>query len=242
MDDLYRRREQMIDRQIVARGITDTRVIDAMRRVPRERFVARSLLPFAYDDTPLPIEAGQTVSQPYMVAWMLQSASLAASDRVLEIGTGSGYAAAVMASLVAQVDTIERHRELAERARERLADLGCGNVIVHIGDGTLGLPSAAPFDAIISTACGPDVPTAWRAQLARGGRIVMPVGDTDRMQRLIRVMYGEGGEEQRRDLGGVRFVPLIGEEGWPDASQTDVEDGLRSHFGSDFLRRHFRRN
>jgi protein-L-isoaspartate(D-aspartate) O-methyltransferase len=208
MDDLTKARDRMIVRQLIARGICDYRVLGAMRRVPREAFVDTGLQAFAYDDTPLPIDAYQTVSQPFMVALMLQVAELKPGDHVLEVGTGSGYAAAVLAELVERVDTVERHAVLADSARERLAALGYRNVVVHALDGTQGLPQAAPFDAIIAAASGSLLPVAWREQLKPGGRVVMPLGSHDEDQRLIRFTLREHGFDAT-DFGAVRFVRLI---------------------------------
>ncbi len=205
----------MVEGQIAGRGVTDPRVLDAMRRVPRERFVPAGQTEFAYEDSPLPIEEGQTISQPFIVAWMTAALELEPGDRVLEIGTGSGYAAAVLAHLAAQVYTIERHATLAELAQQRLAGAGYPNVIVRCGDGTLGWPEHAPFDAIIVAAGGPSVPEALKAQLAIGGRLVIPVGAQTRVQKLVRVTRVAEDDYRREELGDVRFVPLIGAGGWP---------------------------
>lgn len=206
-------RATMVDRQIAWRGVRDTDVLRAMRLVPREAFVPEEVRIFAYDDAPLPIGEGQTISQPYVVALMIEAAALRRTDRVLEIGTGSGYAAAVMAEIAGEVFTIERLAELAEAARQRLIELGYANVDVRTGDGTLGLPEAAPFDVIVSAAAGPEVPAAWKEQLAPGGRIVMPVGSHE-SQKLVRLTRREDGGFDRRSLGDVRFVPLLGAQGW----------------------------
>ncbi|CAM3488440.1 Protein-L-isoaspartate O-methyltransferase [Bordetella sputigena] len=216
MNDSTATQHDMVERQIRARGIRDERVLAAMARVPRQAFVPPALAEFAHDDTPLPLEAGQTISQPYIVAWMAQAARLNRSDRVLEIGTGSGYAAAVLAELADRVDSIERLPELADKARETLRTLGYDRVRVHTGDGTAGLPDDAPFDAILAAAAGPDVPHAWREQLAIGGRIVMPIGGRHGGQRLVRITRVGRDEYNEEDLGGVAFVPLIGEQGWTD--------------------------
>jgi len=206
----------MVERQLVPRGIRDERVLAAMRSVPRHAFVAASLRGDAYDDTPLPIEEGQTISQPYIVALMLEAARLAATDRMLEVGAGSGYASAVAAGLVAHVDAVERHRRLVELARARLARLGVDNVDVHVGDGSAGWPSGAPYDAIVVAASGPRVPDALREQLAAGGRLVMPVASGGVAQRLVLVeRRGDDGWHEE-DLGGVMFVPLVGTHGWPE--------------------------
>ena len=178
MQDFRARRNDMIRTQIAGRGVRDPRVLAALVAVPRERFVADELAEFAYEDAPLPIEEGQTISQPYIVALMVAALELRGDERVLEIGTGSGYAAAVLAHLAREVYTVERHEALAEIARRRLAELGCANVHVRHGDGTLGWPEHAPYDAIVVAAGGPDVPATLREQLAIGGRLVMPVGAT----------------------------------------------------------------
>jgi protein-L-isoaspartate(D-aspartate) O-methyltransferase len=221
MSDSTALRRKMVERQVRARGIRDERVLAAMECVPRDAFVPPSLAEFAYDDAPLPLAAGQTISQPYIVALMAQAAQLQRSDRVLEIGTGSGYAAAVLAELADRVDTVERVPELADRARATLERQGYGRVRVHTGDGTLGLPSGAPFDVIVAAAAGPDVPQAWRDQLAVGGRIVMPVGDEHGRQRLVKMVRTSRDAFQEEDLGAVAFVPLVGLQGWPDA-RTDA--------------------
>ncbi|TKT69737.1 protein-L-isoaspartate(D-aspartate) O-methyltransferase [Aquamicrobium sp. LC103] len=215
----------MVKHQLEQRGISDKRVLRAMRRVPREKFIPDHLRDLAYEDGPLPIEEGQTISQPYIVAFMAEAGELKPGDKVLEIGTGSGYAAAVMAEIAGRVITIERHAALAEKARQRLSDAGYANVDVRTGDGTLGLPGEAPFDAIIATAGGPRVPEAWKAQLAVGGRIVVPVGQSRSMQDLVRLTRIGDDEFRREPLGPVRFVPLIGEEGW--------DEGLHWYFGRD---------
>jgi protein-L-isoaspartate(D-aspartate) O-methyltransferase len=215
--DFARARERMVATQIAARGVRDPRVLAAMRRVPREAFVAESQAGWAYEDEPLPIGEGQTISQPYIVAAMAEALRLQPADRVLEIGTGSGYAAAVLAELAAAVYTIERLPALAERARGRLARLGYDRVRVVVGDGTLGLPAQAPFDAIVATAGGPRVPTPLLEQLAVGGRLVMPVGPEPRFQALVRVTRAAPDRWDREELMDVAFVPLIGAHGWPEA-------------------------
>jgi protein-L-isoaspartate(D-aspartate) O-methyltransferase len=211
----------MVDSQIAARGVRDPNVLDAMRAVPRERFVPEPLGEFAYEDTPLPIEAGQTISQPYIVAHMIEAAAIGPGDRVLEIGAGPGYAAAVMSRIADAVFAIERHPSLAKLARERMAGLGYGNVEIRTGDGTQGWPEAAPFDAILVAAGGPSVPQPLCRQLAIGGRLVMPVGDANQ-QRLIRVTRRAEEEFEQDDLGDVRFVPLIGAHGWAEDAGSDA--------------------
>jgi protein-L-isoaspartate(D-aspartate) O-methyltransferase len=203
----------MVRRHLAGRDITDPEVLRAMGTVPRERFVPPSARAHAYDDRALPIDAGQTISQPYIVALMSQALELDASSRVLEIGTGSGYAAAVLGEIAAHVDTVERHRELVAGATAALADLGYTNVAVHEGDGSLGWPEGAPYDAVVVTASGPSVPEALVEQLADGGRLVLPVGGRAGDQRLVRVRR-HGLTVTEEDLGGVAFVPLIGDQGW----------------------------
>ncbi|MGV2866564.1 protein-L-isoaspartate(D-aspartate) O-methyltransferase [Achromobacter sp. AGC39] len=221
MQDYEDLRENMVQRQLIDRGVHDPAVLAAMRRVPRHAFVPDNTRALAYDDGALPIECGQTISQPYIVALMLQSAMLRPSDRVLEIGTGSGYAAAVMARIVQVVHTVERHERLALKAREQLQRLGCDNVIVHVDDGTLGLPSRAPFDAIVAAASGPYVPPAWREQLAIGGRLIMPVGPSSGPQHLIRLWREADTDYREQSLGMVAFVPLIGEQAWHSEGDND---------------------
>jgi protein-L-isoaspartate(D-aspartate) O-methyltransferase len=204
----------MVERQLVARGIRDPRVLAAMRAVPRERFVLAGDVECAYDDGPLPIGGGQTISQPYVVAYMLEAVAPEPTDRALEIGTGSGYSAAVLASIVAEVSTVERLPALAESAARRLARLDFANVRVRCGDGTLGWPEHAPYDVIVVTAGGPGIPPALLAQLAPGGRLVMPVGDDPRAQQLVRVRRRADGTQIHEWLEPVAFVPLIGEQGW----------------------------
>jgi protein-L-isoaspartate(D-aspartate) O-methyltransferase len=202
----------MVEDQLAARGITDQRVLDAMSRVPRELFVDEPDRSRAYLDMPLRIGFGQTISQPYMVALIVQEADVREGDRVLDIGTGSGYQAAVLAELGTEVHTIERIPELAERARERLRAAGYENVSVHVGDGTLGLPDEAPFDAITVAAAAPEVPMSLYEQLVPGGRLVVPVGGPGG-QRLEIVVRSPEGPAVRRSVP-CRFVPLLGEEGY----------------------------
>jgi protein-L-isoaspartate(D-aspartate) O-methyltransferase len=220
MPDIAGQRDRMVDIQIAGRGVRDPLVIEAMRQVPRERFVPEGLAEFAYEDSPLPIASGQTISQPYIVALMIEAAEIRPGDRVLEIGTGSGYAAAVMSMIADQVYTIERHPELAEVAKRRYAELGYDNIQVRVSDGTQGWPEAAPFDAIVATAGGPQVPEPLLRQLAVGGRLVMPVGQTLNAQRLVKIVRKGENDYEQEDLGDVRFVPLIGAHGWnADARQ-----------------------
>jgi protein-L-isoaspartate(D-aspartate) O-methyltransferase len=219
-------RRRMVRRQIAGRGVGDLRVLAAMGKVPREAFLPDAMREFAYEDTPLPIEEGQTISQPYIVARMADAAHIAPGDRVLEVGAGSGYAAAVLSELAARVFTIERHPALADLARARLKQLGYRNVEVRTGDGTLGWPEQAPFDAIIATAGGPRVPDSLRGQLAVGGRLVMPVGPTRSAQMLVRLTRTGPEIWHREEIEDVRFVPLIGEEGWTE-DETRASPGRR---------------
>ena len=214
MSDFAELRERMVRRQIEARGISDPAILDAFREVPREAFVSPDYARDAYDDHPLPIEAGQTISQPYIVALMIEAAEVRSGDRVLEVGAGSGYAAAVMSRIAGEVIGIERQHDLVEVAGRRLKRLGYDNVRIVEGDGTRGCPEEAPFDAILAAASGSHVPAPLVAQLARGGRLVMPIGDPGWVQKLVKVTKQEDGILQQSDLGEVRFVPLIGEEGW----------------------------
>lgn len=207
-------RERMVQRQLVRRGIRDPSVLDAMRTVPRERFVPEDVRAEAYEDRPLPIGEGQTISQPYIVAVMAEALSLGPGDRVLEVGAGSGYAAAVLGHIAREVFAVERHEPLARVAAEHVAELGYENVHVTAGDGTLGLPDEAPFDAMLVSAGGPEVPPPLLDQLAEGGRLVIPVGDGRGEQELVRMVRNERGAFDRTSLGRVQFVPLIGSEGW----------------------------
>ncbi|MFV0624357.1 protein-L-isoaspartate(D-aspartate) O-methyltransferase [Sphingomonas sp. ac-8] len=220
MRDEEQQRHRMVEVQIARRGVRDPVVLAAMRTVPRERFVGAGMEEFAYADSALPIEADQTISQPYIVAAMIEAAEIGPDDCVLEVGAGSGYAAAVLGRIAGTVFAIERHETLARLARERLAALGYSNVEVRIGDGTVGLPEEAPFDAILVSAGGPDVPRALKEQLAIGGRLVVPVGEPG-SQTLCKVTRRSAGRYEEEDLGAVAFVPLIGAQGW-------AEDGSRA--------------
>jgi protein-L-isoaspartate(D-aspartate) O-methyltransferase len=217
MTDFASEREAMVERQLEGRGITDRYILDAFREVPREQFIGRDYAHLAYGDHPLPIEAGQTISQPYIVALMIQAAAIKPGDIVLEIGAGSGYAAAVISRIADKVVGMERQHDLVDAARERLSRLGYDNVEIVEGDGTRGRPEEAPFDAILAAASGSHVPAPLVEQLAPGGRLVMPVGDPGWVQELIKVTKQEGGILRQENLGNVRFVPLIGEDGWKDA-------------------------
>jgi len=202
----------MVEEQLHARGIRDQRVLAAMGKVPREEFIAGEDLGQAYADHPLPIGAGQTVSQPYIIAAMVEALDLQATDRVLEVGTGTGYQAAILAELASEVWTIERHEELANKAREILARLGYRNVYVIHGDGSVGLPEHAPFDKVLVAAAAPHIPESLVAQLKEGGRLVVPVGG--RTEQQLHVVRKEGGEIVVTIHDLCRFVPLVGAEGW----------------------------
>ncbi|MDR6204851.1 protein-L-isoaspartate(D-aspartate) O-methyltransferase [Paraburkholderia graminis] len=223
MSDFNEARERMVERQLVRRGICDSRVLDAMRRVPREAFVPDCLRDLAYEDRPLPIGNDQTISQPAIVATMIEAAELSSADIVLDVGTGSGYAAAVAAALSAHVHSIERHADLVAMARDILARLNISNVTVYLGDGTAGLAEHAPYDAIIAAAGGPHIPRIWRKQLAIGGRIVMPVGRERHYQKLVKLVRRSEDDYESSSLGEVSFVPLVGADAWPapDAAQSD---------------------
>jgi protein-L-isoaspartate(D-aspartate) O-methyltransferase len=219
MTDFAKLRERMVERQIAARGIRDPMILDAFRQVPREEFVAAGYGRQVYGDHPLPIEAGQTISQPYIVALMIEAAGIEPGNRVLEVGAGSGYAAAVMSRIAAEVIAIERKPELVAVATERMQRLGYDNVTIVLGDGTRGCPKHAPFDAILAAASGSHVPQPLVDQLVEGGRLVMPVGSQAWAQQLVKITKLADGSTEREDLGGVRFVPLIGEEGFEDAGR-----------------------
>jgi protein-L-isoaspartate(D-aspartate) O-methyltransferase len=215
-------RREMVERQLVRRGISDGLVLEAFQFVPRDEFLPSGLREFAYRDTPLPIGEGQTISQPYIVAVTMQALGLRGGERVLEVGAGSGYAAAIASRIADEVHTIERHESLATEARERLARLGYTNVHVYHGDGSLGLPQQAPFDAIAVAAAAPEVPRALLQQLAPGGRLVIPIGTEEGRQTLMRVTRQTSGFLEEA-LADVRFVPLIGKQGWQ--SPTRVASG-----------------
>ena len=212
-------RNNMVDSQIADRGVRSHLVLEAMRTVPREAFLPESLQEFAYEDAPLPIAENQTISQPYIVALMTEALALEGGEKVLEIGTGSGYAAAILSRIAKEVYTIERIGQLAEKSGAVLADLGYNNIHVLHADGTRGWPDQAPYDAIVVAAGGPEVPESLKAQLKIGGRLVIPVGSDRRYQELVRVVRVSEHEYKTEDIADVRFVPLVGEEGWA------VEDG-----------------
>ncbi len=216
MPDLRPQRERMVERQIAGRGVRDGHVLEAMREVPRESFVPPELKEFAYEDSALPIEGGQTISQPYIVGAMIEAAGVRPGDTVLEVGAGSGYAAAVLSRIAGRVYAVERRDDLASKAAKRLSDLGYDNVEVVAADGSHGLADAAPFDAILVAAGGPAIPQALKDQLEIGGRLVMPVGETQTEQRLVKVTREDATHFEEEDLGGVAFVPLIGEHGWAE--------------------------
>ena len=205
-------RRSMVELQIASRGVRDDRVLSAMRSVPRHLFVPPTYRDAAYNDCPLPIGRGQTISQPYIVAVMTELLQILPGDRVLEIGGGSGYQAAILGTLAQDVISIERIPDVAEMAKENLSGAGITNVTIVIGDGTLGYPAKAPYDAILITAAAPDVPPPLIGQLAEGGRLVAPVGSRD-LQELVRCTKKEG-TVTREYFGGVVFVPLLGEYGW----------------------------
>ena len=216
MSEFEALRERMIERYIVARGIDNAALIAAFRTIPREAFVSAGFETAAYADAPLPIGSGQTISQPYIVALTIDSAEIGPDDKVLEIGAGSGYAAAIIGKVAREVIAIERHGELARLASKRMAKLGYDNVRIIEGDGTGGLPEEAPFDAIVAAASGSHVPQVLLDQLKPGGRIVMPLGDPGAIQQLVKVTKREEGALDRENLGAVRFVPLIGEHAFSE--------------------------
>jgi protein-L-isoaspartate(D-aspartate) O-methyltransferase len=203
----------MVAVQLAARGISDRRVLAAFRTVPRERFVSGRLAEHAYDDRPLPIDEGQTISQPYIVALTAEALRLQSTDRVLEVGTGSGYAAAILSRVAAEVFSVEWHEALAAQARERLLQLGYRNVEICRGDGTLGWPEHAPYDGIAVAAGGRQIPPALLDQLRVGGRLVIPVGPDEMSQVLLRVTREGPDDFHREALGDVRFVPLVENRG-----------------------------
>ena len=211
-ENFERLRREMVQAQLEPRKIKDQRVLEAMRKVPRHKFVPERMRREAYDDHPLPIGEGQTISQPYMVAIMTELLELRGEEKVLEIGTGSGYQLAILAELAREAFSVERFGPLADQSRTRLRELGYRNIEIRTGDGTLGWPERAPFDGIIVTAGAPRIPPPLIEQLSEGGRLVIPVGE-ERHQELYRVVK-EGGGTRKEYFGGCVFVPLVGEHGW----------------------------
>jgi protein-L-isoaspartate(D-aspartate) O-methyltransferase len=214
MVNFKKARERMVETQIAARGVHDERVLEAMRKVPRHLFLDEALRDQAYSDHPLPIAEKQTISQPYIVALMTESLELNGTEKVLEIGTGSGYQSAILAELADRVFSIERYPDLAYRANSILQKLGYGNIIVRVGDGSLGWPDDAPFDGIIVTAGTPKIPQPLIDQLKMGGRLVVPVGDRFGQDLILVRRVAEG--IKKTNLGGVRFVNLVGKWGWKE--------------------------
>jgi protein-L-isoaspartate(D-aspartate) O-methyltransferase len=210
----------MVDVQIARRGVRDKAVLKAMRSVPREAFVEPGSEEFAYEDRPLPIGEDQTISQPYIVARMIEAAEIKPGERVLEVGAGSGYAAALLSRVAEQVYAVERHRSLAEAARDRWRKLGYGNINLRVGDGTCGWPEAAPFDAILVSAGSPAVPHALMTQLVCGGRLVIPVDESAGGQTLLKITRRGETNYVRESLEPVSFVPLVSEQGWPENPAT----------------------
>jgi len=214
--DFEKRRAEMVDRYIAHRGVRSTSVLAAMRSVPREAFLPQDLWEFAYDDAPLPIEEGQTISQPYIVAMMTEALELEGGDKVLEIGTGSGYAAAVLSQIAKDVYTVERIGQLAEKSAAKLAELGFQNIHVLHADGTLGWTDHAPYDGIVVAAAARAVPQSLKAQLKIDGRLLVPVGIDRRDQELVRVTRVSEHQFKTEELADVCFVPLVGKDGWPE--------------------------
>ena len=210
--DHDKEREHMVESQLVRRGIKDRRVLDAMRQVPRHLFIPKDTRDLAYCDGPLPIGQGQTISQPYIVALMTELLELTGQEKVLELGTGSGYQAAILSRLVRQVYSVERHAALAEQAEKVFAQLDYDNIVISVGDGTLGWPEHSPYEAIIVTAAAPDVPQPLMEQLADGGRLVAPVGS--RWSQVLAKVKRQGETLTKEHLTAVAFVPLVGKYGW----------------------------
>ena len=210
--DFQAARKRMVEKQIAQRGITSPRILEAFLETPRHLFIPDNQQLYAYQDGPLPIGKGQTISQPYIVAYMTDKLRLTGDEKVLEIGTGSGYQAAILGKLAAEVHTIERHQSLARSATHLLAELGFENIIVHLGDGTNGLPENAPYDAIMVTAAAPEVPLPLLDQLREGGRLIMPVGA--RIGQVLHLFQKHENQIKKDHLAPVAFVPLIGDHGW----------------------------
>jgi len=213
-DDYRIARRKMVDQQLKNRGVTDSRVLEAMAAIPRHFFVDEAQAAQAYLDSPLPIGYGQTISQPFIVALMIEALNLSPTDRVLEIGSGSGYQTAILASLASEVLAVERIEALFHKGRENLARLGQPNIHLKLDDGTLGWPELAPYEAIIVAAGGPRIPQPLVDQLAHGGRLVVPVGPTEKSQKLTLVTKDADGGLSRTALGDCRFVALVGHHGW----------------------------
>jgi protein-L-isoaspartate(D-aspartate) O-methyltransferase len=233
MIDFQKQRRYMVEHHIAARGVRSPLVLEAMGTVPREEFLPAHLREDAYEDTPLPIGEAQTISQPYIVAFMTEALGLSGGEKVLEIGAGSGYAAAILSRIAGEVFTVERIGELASKAATKLADLGYDNVHVLHADGTRGWPEHAPYDAIIVAAGGPDVPKSLKQQLAVGGRLVIPVGTDPRAQELIRVTRLNEDEFKTEDIADVRFVPLLGEDGWAEPKPHTPAPAAARSLGAD---------
>ena len=212
--EMTNERYEMVANQIAARGVRDPRVLAAMRKVPREAFVSDELREFAYEDCPQPISANQTISQPYIVAFMIEAMQLQGGEKVLEIGTGSGYATAVLAEIAGQVYSVERIHTLANQAKRTLLSLGYDTIQLHEGDGTLGWPQHAPYDAIVVTASGPGVPESLLSQLKPEGRLLIPIGPDATNQELVLTTKRTHAPHKSEAIADVRFVPLIGNEGW----------------------------
>jgi len=221
MTSFDEQRERLVAQQVEGRGVRDARVLAALRTVRRELFVPEDLQDQAYRNYPLPIGAGQTISQPYIVAFMIEALGLRGGERVLEIGAGSGYAAAILGEIASEVFTIERIKQLADLAAANLARAGCRNVHVRHCDGTEGWRDEAPFDAILVSAGAPDVPVSLEQQLKVGARMVIPVGSKPGCQELMRITRTGDASYERAIIGDVRFVPLIGKEGW---NRDDIEE------------------
>jgi protein-L-isoaspartate(D-aspartate) O-methyltransferase len=215
--ELAAKRLEMLEKQLRRRGINDEKVLAAMDAVPRHEFVPAEFRERAYEDAPLPIGDGQTISQPYIVAAMTAALRIKATDRILEIGTGCGYQAAILSRLGKEVFSVERRPKLAAEASKRLGELGYANVHVHCGDGTLGLQEFAPFDAILVAAAAPSVPKPLLAQLAEGGRMILPVGDEE--NQVLQLIEKLGNTILTNTLEGCRFVPLVGYHGWQNPPQ-----------------------
>ncbi len=214
MKDYRLAAERMVQEQLAGRSIRDKRVLDAFREVPRHRFVDAALVDKAYDDNPLPIGENQTISQPYMVALMIEAMELTGGEKVLEIGTGSGYMTALLCRLADRVYSMERKESLADDARKKLEELGIRNVCVRVGDGTLGWEEESPFEAIVVSAGSPDIPPPLMEQLADGGRLLIPVGGSD--SQILRKVVRRGDDFERFSLSGCIFVKLVGNYGWKE--------------------------